>query len=57
MDFEPPASPEQMFSKVERAIGQTDHFIMQAATLAPKHLICAWGADERAKARTKHVMG
>ena len=47
--------PEQMFSKGEIAVGQTDRFILLAAADAPRPLICAWGADRRAKARAKQV--
>ena len=48
-------NPEHMFSQGDAAIGETDRFILLAAANVSGPLICAWGADKRAKQRAQHV--
>lgn len=48
--------PDQMFYLGQEAIGATDRYIIEAVGKCDGPLICAWGADKRARSRADCVV-
>lgn len=48
--------PDKMFRHAHTAVGESDRYILLALADLNGPLICAWGADKRAKTRADHVI-
>lgn len=49
-------NPDEMFRHSHTAVGATDRYIVQAVAECDGPLICAWGADKRARTRAGRVV-